>query len=54
MNDFHKTRMGHRFYEQTVPEIARQLARLNDLLERLVDTTENRDATTQPDDADDR
>ncbi len=54
MSDFHKTRMGHTFYEHTMPEVARQLARLNDLLERLVNATENRDAKTQPDDADDR
>ncbi len=54
MSDFHKTRMGHTFYEHTMPEVARQLARLNDLLERLVKTTEDDDAKTQPDDADDR
>ena len=34
---FHTTRMGARFYEHTVPEIARQLARLNDHLERLIE-----------------
>lgn len=28
--------MGHRFYEHTVPEIARNLARIADLLERVV------------------
>jgi len=33
---FFQTRMGHRFYESTLPELVRQLARLNDLLERLV------------------
>ncbi len=54
MSDFHKTRMGHTFYEHTMPELVRQLARLNDLLERLVNTTENNDAKTQLDDADDR
>ena len=26
---FHATRMGQRFYEHTVPELARQLSRLN-------------------------
>lgn len=31
---FHQTRMGQRFYEHTVPELVRQLTRLNDLLER--------------------
>ncbi len=36
MSEFHKTRMGNRFYEHTMPELVRQLERLNDLLERLV------------------
>lgn len=31
---FHQTRMGQRYYEHTVPELVRQLTRLNDLLER--------------------
>ena len=33
---FYQTRMGHRFYEHTVPQLVRQLSRLNDLLELLV------------------
>ena len=33
---FFQTRMGHTFYEHTAPELVRQLARLNELLERLV------------------
>ena len=33
---FYKTRMGQRFYERTMPELVKQLARLNDLLERLI------------------
>ena len=36
-SDFYKTQMGHRFYEQTMPSLVRELARLNDLLERLVE-----------------
>lgn len=35
--DFHRTVMGHRFYESTMPELVRQLTRLNSLLERLVE-----------------
>ena len=35
--DFHNTQMGHRFYEHTMPELVRQITRLNDLLEKLVD-----------------
>jgi hypothetical protein len=37
---FHQTRMGQQYYERTLPEIARQLARLNELLERLVAVAE--------------
>ncbi len=37
---FFKTRMGHRFYEHTVPELVRQLERLNELLDRLVTAQE--------------
>ncbi|MCC6644562.1 MAG: hypothetical protein IT374_03195 [Polyangiaceae bacterium] len=33
---FHRTQMGHRFYEHTVPELARNLGRVADLLEKLV------------------
>jgi len=40
---FFKTRMGHRFYEHTVPELVRQMERLNDLLERLVVIEERED-----------
>ena len=35
--EFFQTRMGRQFYEGTMPEIAKQLARLNDLLERLTE-----------------
>jgi uncharacterized small protein (DUF1192 family) len=33
---FYRTQMGHRFYEHTVPELSRNIARLADLLERLI------------------
>ena len=33
---FYRTQMGHRFYEHTVPELAKNLGRVADLLERLV------------------
>ena len=45
---FFQTRMGHTFYEHTVPELVRQLERLNELLERLVAAQERR----EKDDAD--
>ena len=35
-SDFFRTRMGHTFYEATMPSLVRELARLNDNLERLV------------------
>ena len=38
MTNFHATRMGQRFYEHTVPELVRQLDRLNTNLERITAT----------------
>ena len=35
MTEFFRTAMGHRYYEVTLPSIARELQRLNDNLERL-------------------
>ena len=35
-SDFFRTRMGQTFYEATMPSLVRELARLNDNLERLV------------------
>ncbi len=40
---FFQTRMGRQFYEHTVPELVRQLERLNRLLERLVVVQERQD-----------
>ncbi len=34
---FYQTRMGRQFYEVTVPELIRQIARLNDLLALAVE-----------------
>ena len=36
MTEFFRTRMGQQFYDRTVPELVKQLERLNELLERLV------------------
>ena len=33
---FFKTRMGQRFYEHTMPDLVKQLERLNELLELLL------------------
>ncbi len=42
---FYKTRMGEKFYCKTVPDLIRQLERLNAVLERLAEAreTEKRD-----------
>jgi len=37
---FYKTRGGEKFLFKTVPDLIRQLERLNDVLERLVATRE--------------
>ena len=42
---FFKTRMGHQFYERTMPALVKQLERLNELLERLVDQRQDREDT---------
>ncbi|MBE0564602.1 MAG: hypothetical protein IH621_01475 [Krumholzibacteria bacterium] len=47
---FYQTRMGRQFYEVTVPELIRQIARLNDLLALAVEVS-----VTKPEDkTDDR
>ena len=33
---FFKTRMGHQFYERTVPALVKQLERIGDLLQALL------------------
>lgn len=45
MTDFHTTRMGQAFYDRTVPELIRQLQRLNENLERRTTAPELRQAT---------
>ena len=40
--EFFQTRMGRQFYEQTVPDLVRQIENLNELLERLVASQEQR------------
>ena len=43
-SDFFRTRMGQMFYEATMPSLVRELARLNQNLERLVALAEKREA----------
>ena len=40
---FFQTGMGKTFYEHTMPELVKQLERLNELLARLVDQQDRRD-----------
>ena len=47
---FFQTRSGRQFYEHTIPELVRQITRLNELLERLVAAQERDDRRS--DDAD--
>ena len=39
---FFQTRMGQRFYEAKMPELVAQLARLNDVLEKIADRCAHR------------
>lgn len=45
---FHSTRMGQRYYEHTLPELVRQLTRLNDLLEEALTNEVNSPAEPNP------
>ena len=47
-DDFFRTRMGHTFYESTMPSLVRELARLNDNLERLVAQPEPKPVESAP------
>ena len=40
MTEFYLTRMGHRFYEHTMPALVAELAKLNANLERLATAVE--------------
>ena len=40
--------MGHRYYNQTLPELVRQLTRLNDLLERGLKLAEKQPEPVEP------
>jgi hypothetical protein len=44
MTEFYQTRMGHTFYEHTMPTIARELERLNAVLERIAVVMEKQNA----------
>ena len=45
---FHLTRMGHRFFEATVPALLTELQRLNANLERLVSAMEKPTPAVEP------
>jgi hypothetical protein len=46
MAQFFETRMGQKFFESTMPDLVRQLTRLNDLLERIAAKIEGHTYTT--------
>lgn len=39
---FHQTRMGHTFFDATVPRLVEELVRLNDNLERALQESEGK------------
>jgi len=45
VNEFFRTRMGHTFFEVTLPRLVEELARLNGILERAVAIAERAVAT---------
>ena len=45
---FYRTQMGHRFYEATMPTLVRELARLNENLERLLVAVERKPVAEAP------
>jgi hypothetical protein len=49
MTELHQTPMGHRLIEHTLPELVRQLERLNQNLERLADLQERVGVPQRPD-----
>lgn len=51
MDDFFRTPMGRTFFERTMPELVRQIARLNDNLERMNRANEapQREGSLSPD-----
>lgn len=48
MNDFYRTRMGHTYYEATLPRIATALERIATALEKVAANAE-RPAPAKPD-----
>jgi hypothetical protein len=44
VTEFYQTRMGYTFYEHTIPTIARELERLNAVLERIAAAMEKQNA----------
>ena len=44
---FFQTRVGRQFYEATMPNLVRQLARLNELLEQLVERLDSLNANRE-------
>lgn len=45
---FFQTRMGRAFYEHTMPELVRQITRMNELLEKMTDNPQSEKSPEQP------
>lgn len=52
--EFHRTQTGAQFFRRDVPELLRQLARLNENLERLTEAVQDHPRTSNEGDTDDR
>ena len=46
---FFKTRMGHRFYEHTIPELVKQLEQLNQILGQIASRLDQTESSAQND-----
>ena len=47
MNDFHRTGMGQRFFEKTLPDLVRNIARLAEGVERVAKLLEEQGAAAK-------
>ena len=45
---FYQTRMGRTFYEHTMPELVREIKKLNELLQKLIEASLNEKENDKP------
>ena len=46
--EFFQTRMGQKLYERTLPDLVRQLERLNEMLARIAEAAERQGQASRP------